>query len=108
MAKERRKRVMELYEDCHDEPHYHLEGNPSAQNKIFLTLLKFLQKEIPHGLRLRFNNQYSVNIINEENQSYIFLNCYKHFRGQWRIKIMVFERGESFFENVLKPIIKSL
>jgi len=109
-------KTMDLYKDWHDEAHYHLGTDqydaPTGQNKIFEKIVTLLEKKVQHhNLHLRYNNEYSINIVDEQNRSYIFLNCYKYrgsFPPKWRVKIRVYERGEEFFQKVFTPLISSI
>ena len=116
---------MDIYQDSHinqkgyDNNHYHLGdgeyGQPIAQNKLFEKIIKLLKKQLPGHLYLVSGlsenlNKY-IKIVNEKNQSYVYMNLYKYrgtFPPQWRVKIIPYESGREFFENAFKSIIKSI
>ena len=102
---------MQIYEEYHDEPHFHL-GNdrnnqPRSQNKIFNRIIRDLQDELPEELQLRKNSSTSYNVVDHRNRSFAHMNVYKQY-GQWRVKIQTYPRGNDFFEDVLKPVIHAI
>lgn len=58
---------MEIYEDFHNKPHYHLGSDqysePIGQDKIFKRIIRRLKKQLPKGLDLNFHNEHSVTAI---------------------------------------------
>ena len=104
--------MVEIYEDYHDESHYHLGSDrfdqPNAQNKIFKKIVKILEKELPPELTIKYNRAYSINIIDSKNRSYLFMNCYKYCNKKYRVKIIPYPRGFNFLKNVFVPLLKKI
>ena len=104
---------MDIYEDIHyrDDPeHYHLGSeyeSPDNQDVIFGEIIKLLKKKLPPHLKLRFNSYRSINIVDNGQRTYVFLNYY--WQGSdCRVKITPYERGKVFFKSFLKPLIESI
>lgn len=80
----------------------------NRQNIKFKRIVRELQKILPPHLYIRNNNEYSINTEDDRSRTYIHMNCYKHYRGKWRIKINPTDIGIEFLRNILETLVERL